>query len=78
MKKGWIPTDEDIQWTRNLVRMLKNGGIWGTSYAIFKKLSNDEFELIEKNLSLPKDFLEFEIEKVRIVFSHLGIKLKGV
>jgi len=72
----WMPKNEDIEWTRNLIRVLKIGGIWSTSYAIFKKLSNDEFELVEKNEGLSEDYLEEEIKKVEICLNHLGFKLK--
>lgn len=71
-----MPKNEDIEWTRNLIRVLKIGGIWSTSYAIFKKLSNDEFELVEKNEGLSEDYLEEEIKKVEICLNHLGFKLK--
>jgi hypothetical protein len=75
MEKEWIPTNEDLQWMRNLISSLKTGGIWGTSFAVFKKISDNEFELIDKNTSLPREYLEFEIEKVKIAFNNLGFKM---
>jgi len=74
-KYNWQPRQSDVDWTRNLISKLKMGGIWGTSYATFKKISNTEFKIISRNESLPKDYLDFEIEKVEIVFHHLGFQL---
>jgi hypothetical protein len=75
-QKNWQPKQSDVDWTRNLIVSLKMGGIWGTSYATFKKISNTEFELVSKNEFLPKDYLGFEIRKVEICLNHLGFKLK--
>ena len=70
----WQPLPSDIQWTLNLVRSLKVGGTWGTSFARFKKVSENEFVLEDVNHD-PFEMAEENIEKVEKVFSIIGVKL---
>ena len=32
--KYWVPTKGDIEWTKNLLRSMKQGGIWATKDAV--------------------------------------------
>lgn len=57
----WKPSESDLDWTRNLIRMLKVNGVWATSYAIYtlnhnahtitriKSISRDEWEQYAKD-----------------------------
>jgi hypothetical protein len=71
----WKPTTSDIEWTKNLVKSLKIGGIWQTSFAVFKKI--DENNFIVQNINLdPNVNAEENIDKVEKVLNILGIKLQ--
>lgn len=73
--KKWTPSQFDIEWTKDLVRKLKIGGTWGTSFATFRKNSEFEFELLKINPDPRENALE-NIDKVEKTFKAIGIKLK--
>jgi hypothetical protein len=76
MVHKWKPNKSDIEWTLNTVKSLKVGGIWGTSFASFKKVSENKF-IIEQINPDPKVNAVENIEKVKKVFKTLGIQLEG-
>ena len=76
MVHKWKPSKSDIEWTLNMVKSLKVGGIWGTSFAQFKKVSEDKFVIEQINPDPKANSLE-NIDKVEKVFKTLGIKIEG-
>ena len=53
--KEWKPSKSDIEWTRNLFDMLNKGGYWGTSYAMYQKVSEKKVALVQINAGFQSD-----------------------
>ena len=67
IKDNWTPSTADLDWTHNLIRIIKQGGLWGTSHAIYQ-LDHKHKTLIE--VELDQDTKNHE--RVRTVFKILG------
>ena len=39
MDKIFNPTESDCQWTRDMLKKVKIGGLWRTSFGLYKKTS---------------------------------------
>lgn len=60
-ESDWQPSESDVAWTRNLLNSLKVGGIWGTSYAVYRRVSEKKVRLdmvILGELSTPDAMIE--------------------
>lgn len=65
----WEPTDSDIAWQRNVLTLLKDGAVWGTSFGIFKVNKSD------KTVELTQGDPDHECnQRILIVFARLGYK----
>lgn len=53
----WEPTQSDIEWTRNLVAMIKDGGVWGQpgSQAIFTFFHSEKKYTLEDTLCIDQE-----------------------
>ena len=70
----FIPTESDKQWTRTILAMVKNGGFWGTSVAMYKKIDEKMLSVEMRNPRLDPGIVESNIERVRIVREAIGVK----
>jgi hypothetical protein len=68
----WEPTDEDVQWTSNMINMLVDGGRWAVP-------ASESIFIIHKQgkeYELQGDVTHECNQKIMIVFSRLGYKAK--
>jgi len=71
----FIPKESDKEWMRNLFRMLNVGGTWGTSWAIYKKIDENTLATtLGMEIFFPKEVIEDNINRVKIVCEAVGIK----
>lgn len=70
------PTEADLAWARNLIYFLKDGGLWGCSWGVYK--INKEERVIELQTVSP-DFspeaLSDLLHKTEQMFNALGYKV---
>ena len=84
-KMNWSPSKYQLQWTQNLYKSLKDGGIWtfssaeegkpvSRSNATFKK-QNNKMKLVDIHIENISDSLNLfaRIEQAKICFEKLGI-----
>jgi len=71
---GFIPTESDKEWLKNLFGLIKVGGIWGTSWATYKKEDENTIVVIESNLMLSKENVEENIDRTKSVSEMIGLK----
>jgi len=65
-------TEQDIVWMNNLMSIIKDGGSWATSFAVFQK--QDDKTLLCIQDSYPnKTYVEKNVERVKIVCVVAGI-----
>lgn len=48
MNKKWSPSESDLEWTKRTIQSLKVGGIWATTFALYKRTSEDTVKLVGK------------------------------
>lgn len=72
----FVPKESDKIWMRNLFNSLALKGIWGTSWAIYTKISEDMLEVISRSSLINKVDVEDNINRVRIVIEAIGLKFK--
>jgi len=71
----FIPKDTDLSWTRTLWTGLKIGGVWWTSWAVYKKIDKDTIAVVEDISEVYfKDEIEENISRVKIVCETIGLK----
>jgi hypothetical protein len=72
-KGMWTPRPSDIEWAKNFVLMLKDGGAWGNSFGVYK------LDRKKKTLKLIEVFDERWREAIHdrsvLVFAELGWKV---
>ena len=71
----FIPKESDKEWLKNLLNLIKVGGVWGTSWALYKKI-NEQTLAVTKNIDDPlvKDSIDENVDRVRIVAEAIGLK----
>ena len=70
---SWKPTQIDIVWSENLIRLTKQDGFWSTQ----DRRSVYQFDHRNKNLTTIRNDNSELHERVRIVFGHLGWSVDG-
>ena len=70
----FIPKESDKVWMTTLWSELALDGIWGTDWAIYKKVDEKTIAVVENNPVLPKEHIEVNIERVKIVAEAIGLK----
>lgn len=65
------PTEADKMWLVNLLSSIRDGGIWGTDWAVYQKVSSKELEVL---VSPGGKNCEENIDRVRIVCNAIGVK----
>ena len=69
----FIPKESDKEWMRNCLAMLKDGGIWATTWALYKKSGNT----LSVVLRIPcQANIEENVNRVRIVCEAIGVTFK--
>ena len=48
MDKYFNPTESDCQWTRDMIRRIADGGLWRTSFALYKKIDDKTIQLMAR------------------------------
>jgi hypothetical protein len=73
MTDDWKPRPSDIEWARNFVLILKDGGIWGNSFGVYRlERKSKTLRLIE----VINEHLREEIHDRSVkVFAELGWKV---
>lgn len=62
----WKPSESDINWTKNCLSMVKDGGIWATSYALYRKEGETvTLERVNENAHNLKENLERTEKAIR-------------
>lgn len=49
----WKPTTYDLQWQKEMLRIMKIGGMWVTTYGVYNKESENKIILIGINRDAP-------------------------
>lgn len=76
MVAKWTPLPSELMWTQNLIGLVKDGGVWATSCAIYKL--HHKKKVLLKQLDVPLKSKEArEVQrgnhlKVKKVFEILG------
>jgi hypothetical protein len=70
----YIPKPEDIQWTETFVKLLSDGCVWGTSFAVYRLFPT------QKKIEIVSIINEKERHKVHVpitaVFKEIGWEMK--
>ena len=71
----FIPKESDKEWLKNLLGMIKIGGVWGTSWAIYKKVDEQTLAVV-KNIedSYVLGSIEENVNRTKIVAESIGLK----
>ena len=71
----FIPKESDKEWLKNLLGMIKIGGVWGTSWAIYKKVDEQTLAVV-KNIedSYVLGSIEENVNRTKIVAEAIGLK----
>jgi hypothetical protein len=71
----FIPTEYDKAWMKRLFGLIANGGIWGTSWAVYKKIDTTTMSVTSRNDVLYKpEVVDENIMRVKTVCEAIGIK----
>lgn len=72
------PSESDKQWLRNLLSLLKDGGTWGTSFAVYR-VDKANKQLKEVDAEIPfvpsEPHNEEDKRRVRLVAEAIGWKV---
>lgn len=71
---NFIPSEYDKQWLRATLGLIKDGGIWGTSWATYKKIDDKTLAVDCRNGTIESASVEANIRRVKIVCEAIGIK----
>lgn len=52
-KAGRSPSERDYQWTENVFRVLRIGGVWASSFAVYRKENENVVALILFKVRIP-------------------------
>lgn len=71
----FVPSDSDKARLKQLLTMINVGGIWGTTWAIYKKIDEATLEVVKRNdLICKPDKIEENIERTKIVCQAIGMR----
>jgi hypothetical protein len=71
----FIPTEYDKAWMKRLFSLIADGGIWGTSWAVYKKIDATTMSVVSRNDLLYKpEVVDENIMLVKTVCETIGIK----
>lgn len=71
----FVPKESDKQWMKTTFDLLNIGGIWGTSWATYKKTDENTLVVTLRNPTIKSEDVEDNINRVRIVMELIGKKL---
>ena len=72
---NFVPSEYDKAWLKRTLELVVNGGIWGTSWAIYKKVDETTLAVVMRNdLICKPEAIEENIERTRNECKAIGIK----
>lgn len=74
--ENWQPSESDKVWLTNMLGMINDGGIWGTSFAIYR-LEKEAKTLheVRDNIPFATDNWDEDRERTRLVAEAIGWKI---
>jgi len=69
-ERGWQPSESDLQWTRRLTSLIKDGGMWVTSFCCYRVYRSRK-EIVAQVFSDTEDF-RHNHGRVKVVFERIG------
>jgi hypothetical protein len=74
IEKGtWTPRPSDIEWAKNFVLILRDGGVWGNSFGVYK--INHKKKVLKLIGIFDERFRESIHDRSVKVFAELGWKI---
>jgi hypothetical protein len=70
IEDNWIPTDEDIKWTKQTIEQMSIGDTWGVADSILRKESEDHYDVLKAS---PASILP--LQRIGKVLAELDIEL---
>lgn len=72
----YIPTEEDVIWAENLIRLVRHGGTWGCSWGVYSIDHEDKkVRLIIPNPQFPEELFEDMQHKTEQTFKAIGYEV---
>jgi hypothetical protein len=67
--------ESDKMWLKNLVALMNNGAVWGSSFAIYTKIDDETLAVIEGNINqFSAEQVEDNINRTKVVAEAIGLK----
>ena len=74
MNKKFVPTEYDKQWMHDLIHLMAIGCVWGTTWAVYKKINEKTLAIVS---SIDRSAnTEENIERVKVVTEAIGLKFE--
>lgn len=73
----WIPTESDLEWSRNLLRVIKDGGTWACDAGIYRiDHANKKLVRVLKSSLMGGEADEDMARQIAVAFPKVGYEVE--